>query len=122
MAFQVRNLMIAAAGLLLLQVGWRVLDLALVRPAGVTPEALASVETIAQSPESLAFTWRTVERLTDRLFEPARALTTPLARLLAPDGSWIGEGTRVAGDRLAGDRMGTGRGGNRADRRRPTRS
>lgn len=80
MAFDGRKLIIAAAGLLLLQVGWSLLDLAFARSTAVTPE-IGPLGFVAAMSGELA--WPT-KRPIERLAEPARDLIVPLFALLDP--------------------------------------
>ena len=84
MAFDGQKLIIAAAGVLLLQLGWALLDLAFADSADVTPD-IASHSAVARPPDD--FTWST-ESAIERLSEPARVLITPLFALLDPRNRW----------------------------------
>ena len=88
MAFDARKLIIAAAGLLLLQLGWSLLDLAFLGSIGVTPNVLP-LGRVVDPADTLSWSAATVDRLTYRLFEPARILTTPLFALLNPTSGWL---------------------------------
>jgi hypothetical protein len=88
MAFDARKILIAAAGLLLLQLGWSLLDLAFLGSVGVTPDVLQRGPAVDPA-NTLSWSTETIDRLTRRLFEPARVLTTPLAALFAPRSPWL---------------------------------
>ena len=81
MAFDARKVIIAAAGLLLLQLGWSLLDLAFLDSASATPDVLPRGRVVDPA-DTLSWSAATIDRLTHRLFEPARILTTPLDALL----------------------------------------
>lgn len=85
MAFDARKLVIAAAGLLLLQLGWWLLDLAFRSSAAVTPDVLPGATPLIPG-ELPPWSTETIARLHDRLVEPARVLLTPLAALFDPGG------------------------------------
>jgi hypothetical protein len=80
MAFDGRKLVVAAAGLFLLQTGWSLLD-------GVFPVWDAATPEPGEGRTSGDYDW-TARSLTGRLSEPARDLITPLAALLDPKSSW----------------------------------
>ncbi len=82
MAFDVRKLVIAAVGLLLIQIGWVALDRAMPASAAATPEPFGSPE-ILGFPHQRSIGQNTIA-LTMRLSEPIRLLTTPLLALLDP--------------------------------------
>jgi hypothetical protein len=88
MAFDARKLAIAAVGLLLLQLGWSLLDLAFLGSVGVTPDVIPRGRA-TRPMDSLAWSADTLARLTHRLSEPARVLTTPLTVLLDPNSGWL---------------------------------
>ncbi len=83
MAFDFRKLLISAAGLLLLQLGWTLFDIAFSGSIGVTPDVLPR-SPAARPVEKLSWSAETVGRLTHRLFEPGRILATPLNAMLDP--------------------------------------
>jgi hypothetical protein len=83
MAFDFRKLMISAAGLLLLQLGWTLFDIAFSGSIGVTPDVLPR-SPAARPVENLSWSAEAVGRLTHRLFEPGRILATPLNAMLDP--------------------------------------
>jgi hypothetical protein len=91
MAFDGRKLVIATAGLLLLQLGWSLLDVAFSGSIGATPDVLPSGSQ-AKPTVSLSWSVETASQLTHRLFEPARDLTTPLNVLLDPASPWPARG------------------------------
>jgi hypothetical protein len=83
MAFDARKLIIAAGGLLLLQLGWSLLDLAFPGSFDVTPDILPGNAQIRPSDDL----WSSLDSgfpLPHRLFEPARILIAPLSALLNP--------------------------------------
>lgn len=80
-AFDVQKLILAAVGILGLQLGWSLLDLAFPGSADVTPG-------LQLTAAAVDFTW-TVENPIARLSEPARILTTPLFSLLDPRSGWL---------------------------------
>jgi hypothetical protein len=84
MAFDGRKLIIAAAGLLALHLGWRLLDAAFVESADVTPD-LMTRPPVAQSSDDFARPAIPIERLS----EPARILITPLLALLEPGSRFL---------------------------------
>lgn len=84
MAFDGRKLIIAAAGLLSLQLGWSLLDRAFPDSAALTPD-LAAPE--ADNRLSADLSW-TTDGPPGRLFEPARNLIGPLLALLNPGSPW----------------------------------
>ncbi len=83
MAFDVRKVIIAAAGLLLLQLGWTLFDIAFSGSIGVTPDVLPR-SPAAKPLDNLSWSTETIGRLTHRLFEPGRLLSTPLNAMLDP--------------------------------------
>ncbi len=80
--------MVAAAGLVLLQLGWSILDWVLPASADATPElswtsGVAGVRPLGSvGAESLG------RFATERLLEPFRLLVSPLWALVEPGGSW----------------------------------
>lgn len=84
LAFDVRKLAIAAAGLLVLQLGWALLDGAFAASAEVTPDVLEAGEAAFGPSGRFAWSWGTVQRLSHRLFEPSRTLLAPLGTFLDP--------------------------------------
>jgi hypothetical protein len=80
MAFDGRKLIIAAAGILLLQLGWSLLHLAFPDSVEVTPDVLPR-GAAARTADDLA--WST-DVSVERLIKPASNLTTPLFALLDP--------------------------------------
>src|SRR5262249_13198871 len=85
MAFDIRKLVIATAGLLLLQLGWSFLNLTFPDSAEVTPDVLSRGSSGRTADD---FAWST-ETLIERLSEPVRILTTPLFALLEPKNRWL---------------------------------
>jgi hypothetical protein len=91
MAFDSRKVVIATAGLLLLQLGWSLLDLVFVvslASADVTPDVLPRGP-FARPGDALSWSTETLARLTHRLVEPAHVLLTPLSALFDPRGGWL---------------------------------
>jgi hypothetical protein len=88
MAFDARKLIIAAAGLVLLQLGWSLLDLIFRGSIEVTPDVLPG-DAVLRATDGLG--WSMVEGipLPHRLFEPARILIAPLSALLNPRSDWL---------------------------------
>ncbi len=84
LAFDMRKLTIAAVGLLILQLGWTVLDGAFAGSAEVTPWVLETGEAMVRPSERFSWSWVTVERLSHRLFEPSRILLAPFGTFLDP--------------------------------------
>ncbi len=84
LAFDVRKLAIAAAGLLVLQVGWTLLDGAFAASAEVTPNVLEAGDPAAGPSGRFSWSWDTVGRMSLRLLEPSRILLAPLGTLLDP--------------------------------------
>jgi hypothetical protein len=89
MAFDIRKLTIAAAGLLLLQLGWSLMNVAFQDSFEVTPVVLPVAGYVRPGGEILSWSVETVARLSHRLFEPANVLLTPLSALLDPKGSGL---------------------------------
>jgi hypothetical protein len=83
MAFDVRKLVIATAGLLLLQLGWTLLHLAFPTSVEVTPDVLP-VGGFARRGDTLTWSTETITRLTHRLSEPARVVLMALSALFEP--------------------------------------
>lgn len=88
LAFDPRKLVLAALGLILLQLGWSVLDLALPASAAVTPEAVDLAQPSAARADRYAWPRDGVTALSSRLAQPVRLLTTPLGALLDPASGW----------------------------------
>lgn len=87
MAFDLRKLIIAALGVVLLQLGWSLCDGLFAGSSPVTPGVYDSVA--SRGPETGAdWTWETVASLHFRLWEPVGVLTTPLFTLIEPLRSW----------------------------------
>jgi hypothetical protein len=83
MAFDAGKLIIAAAGLLLLQIGWALLDVAFPGSFDVTPDVLPG-DVPMRPTDGFWSSTDTGIPLPHRLFEPARILITPLSALLNP--------------------------------------
>jgi hypothetical protein len=88
LAFDLRKLVLAALGLILLHLGWSVLDLALPASAAVTPESFDLVQPAAARVEASIWPAGGAAGLTFRLAQPVRYLTTPLRALLDPASGW----------------------------------
>ncbi|MFO0889589.1 MAG: hypothetical protein U0790_10680 [Isosphaeraceae bacterium] len=91
-AFGPARLVTAAAGLLLLQAGWDVLDAIWPASAGITPQIVPPSARFAPDPASPLASIGTGARLEGwRLTEPVRLLADPLAALFTPgrDVAWI---------------------------------
>lgn len=84
LAFDVRKLTIAVAGLMVMQLGWTILDGAFAGSAEVTPAVLETGEVMVRPSERFSWSWGTVQRLSHRLFEPSRMLLMPLETFLDP--------------------------------------
>jgi hypothetical protein len=84
-AFDPMKLLIATLALVALHLGWSLLDLALPAAAPVTPDPIAAAS------QDVA-PWERVNAgfaaLGERLAEPVRLVTTPLAALLSPKSGW----------------------------------
>jgi hypothetical protein len=87
LAFDPRKLVIAAVGLVLLQVGWWLLGGLFSSAAIVTPDVRDDAGPVSLQ-TAATWTWETPAQLHRRLTEPARTLATPLFSLLDPLGSW----------------------------------
>jgi hypothetical protein len=85
MAFDLRKLTIAAAGILALQLGWWLLNLAFSDSSAVTPDVLPPT-TASRTGDDLKWT---TEGLIERLSAPARNLIVPLFALLDPKNRWL---------------------------------
>jgi hypothetical protein len=84
MAFDPRKVMIAALGLILLEAGWSLLNIALPATATVTPGPLEPPGTSVSPGEGWTRMGDQAMLLTLRLFEPIRLLTNLLQALLDP--------------------------------------
>jgi hypothetical protein len=88
MAFDPRKLAIAALGMILLQAGWALMDLAMPASHAVTPLPLSA----NGMPVASAERWEQIGDLAlamaGRVFEPIRLLTTPLRSLIDPARDW----------------------------------
>jgi len=90
LAFDPRKLIIAAMGLVLLQVGWTRLDWLFPASASITPDLF---ETGAPSgifllPTTRDGIWDQLALLHSWISEPIHLLTTPLFAMLEPGGGW----------------------------------
>lgn len=83
MAFDLRKLVLAVAGLLLLHLGWSMLDRAFPESSALTPDVWppAMVGQVMIVPGGLA-------GILTRLAQPVRVLVMPLFALLDPTGRW----------------------------------
>ncbi len=88
LAFDPRKLIIAALGLLLLQLGWATFDLMLPASRGVTPELFGPTPAGPRHAGGWSGTGEVASAMTVRLSEPFRALTSPLWVLLDPASEW----------------------------------
>ncbi len=88
-AFDPRKLTIATLGLILLQAGWSLLDVALPASADVTPDPLESIASSASLFEGWTKLGDSAAGLALRLIEPIRLLMTPLQLLLDPSSGWL---------------------------------
>jgi hypothetical protein len=84
-AFEIRKVVLAAVGLILLQAGWGMLDRLFPGSSAVAPELHAlPVSAGAGAPEGMDLTsWNSVRSAGWRLTEPARVFATPLISLFA---------------------------------------
>ncbi len=83
MAFDARKLILAAGGLLLLHLGWSLLDLAFPGSVDVTPDVLTTDAPTRQGDGLLSSSQAGIP-MPHRLFEPARILIAPLSALVNP--------------------------------------
>ena len=88
MAFDPRKLAIAALGLILLQAGWSVMDVALPASATVTPVPLERLGIHVTPVAGWTGLGDQFSALTVRLLEPIQLLTTPLRALLDSSSGW----------------------------------
>jgi len=88
LAFDLRKVMVAAVGLVLLQIGWSILDWMRPASADVTPALSWTSEIVSSRPRELAWTTNPGEFLTERLLEPSRLLIRPLRTLVEPGAQW----------------------------------
>ncbi len=87
MAFDARKVIIATAGLLLLQIGWMLLDLAFPGSAEVTPDVVPPAGSVPAQGDLRWVTETGIPHPHGPL-EPARMLITPLSALLNPRSDW----------------------------------
>ncbi len=88
LAFDLRKLIVAAAGLVLLQLGWSIMDWILPASADVTPELSWTSEVVGLSPLRLVGANSLGAFAVERLLEPTRFLVAPLRALVEPGGGW----------------------------------
>jgi hypothetical protein len=88
LAFDLRKLMLAAGGLVLLQAGWFWLDWLFPASAAATPELADFTAPTGVELQGLAGTWEELSRLPTRIVEPERLLAAPLLAALEPGCSW----------------------------------
>jgi hypothetical protein len=88
LAFDLRKVIVAAAGLVLLQIGWSILDWVLPTSADVTPELSWTSGSVGFSPGQFVWTKNSGAFLTERLLEPIRLMISPLRALVEPGGGW----------------------------------
>jgi hypothetical protein len=84
LAFDLRKLVIAAVGLILLQFGWLRLDWLFPASAPNTPDLFETAGPGTTLPLARERTWD----LLTQLLEPIRLLATPLFAMLEPSGGW----------------------------------
>ena len=87
-AFDLRKLIIAALGLVLLQPGWSLLDRLVPAAADTTPDLFAPSVSVKSVSEPDFWSWETVSGLHFRLSEPVRLLATPLFAFVEPGSGW----------------------------------
>jgi hypothetical protein len=88
LAFDPRKLIIAALGLLLLQLGWAAFDVLLPASRGVTPELFGPTLTATKPAGGWNGIGESASAMTVRLSDPFRALTSPLWILFDPASEW----------------------------------
>lgn len=88
LAFDFKKVMIAAAGLVLLEAGWSVFDWLLPQSADVTPEVFWTTESARFRPPGLAWPNYPSALLNAQLLEPVWVLITPLSALVNPASDW----------------------------------
>lgn len=91
MAFDPRKLAVSLAALLLLQLGWSLLDLAFPGSIGVTPVVLPQASPAAGPLRGAGWMREDALRLSYRLSEPARDLASPVSTILDPRGDRLGK-------------------------------
>jgi hypothetical protein len=89
LAFDLRKVIVAAAGLVLLQLGWSILDWMLPRSADVTPELSWVVGPLSSYPRGFGWTTSLAAFLTGPLLEPFRLVIEPLWALVKPGSAWV---------------------------------
>ncbi len=88
LAFDLKKVFVAAAGLVLLEAGWAILDWVLPASAAVTPELFWTSEAAGSPPRIFGWTKNAGLFLTGRLLEPIRLLVSPLLALVDPGSGW----------------------------------
>jgi hypothetical protein len=88
LAFDIRKVIVAAAGLVLLQLGWSILDWMLPASADATPELSWTSGVVGLRPTGLHWAESSGRLATERLLEPLRLLVSPLLALVEPGASW----------------------------------
>ena len=88
MAFDLRKLVIAALGLLLLQLGWSLLDRLFPASAAVTPDLSSATGEIGYDFSGDGWAAVGLRHAHERLSEPFRDLLSPLSALFDPRGDW----------------------------------
>jgi len=88
LAFDLRKVLVAAAGLVLLQLGWSILDWMLPASADVTPELSWTSGVAGLRPLGLVWAESPGTFATERLLEPIRLLVSPLRALVEPGAGW----------------------------------
>jgi hypothetical protein len=88
LAFDLRKLIIAAIGVVLLQLGWSLFDRLIPAAAGTTPDVLSSVLRPDRAPGGDFGIWYDESGLRLRTLEPIRILAAPLLALVQPARGW----------------------------------
>lgn len=88
LAFDLRKVIVAAAGLALLEAGWSILNWLLPRSADATPELFWRPESVGFGAREFVWTKHAGAFLGERLLEPVRLLISPLWALVDPRSDW----------------------------------
>jgi len=88
LAFDLRKVIVAAAGLVLLQLGWSILDWILPASADVTPDLSWTAGVAGMRPLGLPGTESLGTFAAERLLEPLRLVVWPLRALVEPGAGW----------------------------------
>jgi hypothetical protein len=88
LAFDLRKLLVAAVGLVLLQAGWSILDWSFPASASATPPLPDFVASGGIERDGQFWSWDSLSGLMPRLLEPVQMLSTPMLALLEPGCSW----------------------------------